>query len=150
MPRTQSSVVINRPVEEVFDFAMTLSNHPLWMRGVIEARQTSEGPLGVGSTGRLVERVLGRRVEAMWEITEYEQNRAMTAKSTLGPVSLVQQWGFEAVAGGTKVSLDQEIGLGRVLERLAGPPVAWLLRREWQSALVRLKTLLEARAEEGA
>jgi uncharacterized membrane protein len=50
MTRVATSVVINRPPEEVFEFVSNFENNPRWQSGMHEARITSEGPLGVGTT----------------------------------------------------------------------------------------------------
>ena len=42
--------VINRPVEEVLTALQDLDKAPQWNPGLTEVRQTSNGPLGVGST----------------------------------------------------------------------------------------------------
>lgn len=50
MIKIEQSVIIHRPVEEVWQFMSNVENVTKWDRGVLQARQTSEGPLGVGST----------------------------------------------------------------------------------------------------
>ena len=59
----EADVTIHRPLEEVFAFVSTTSEIPKWQHGVVESRQTSEGPLGVGATGAIVRTSLGRKVE---------------------------------------------------------------------------------------
>lgn len=44
------SITINRPVAEVFAYVSDVSNEPAWHTDVLEARQTSEGPIGIGTT----------------------------------------------------------------------------------------------------
>ena len=61
MPTITQSVMVNRPVEEVWDFIGSFENTTRWSRGVLEARQTSDGPLGVGSTLQTVVKAFGRR-----------------------------------------------------------------------------------------
>ncbi|MGH9003982.1 MAG: SRPBCC family protein, partial [Acidimicrobiia bacterium] len=76
MIKLAQSVSINRPVEEVWKFISNFENTTRWSRGVLEARQTSEGPLGVGSTLQTVVRAFGRRRTASYLVTEYEPNSA--------------------------------------------------------------------------
>jgi uncharacterized protein YndB with AHSA1/START domain len=49
MTRFQQSVVINRPLEQVFAFVSDLENDPQWTPGAV-MRRTSQGQLGVGTT----------------------------------------------------------------------------------------------------
>ena len=44
------TIVINRPIEEVFGFLSNLENDIKWRSEWVETRNTSGGPLGVGAT----------------------------------------------------------------------------------------------------
>jgi uncharacterized protein YndB with AHSA1/START domain len=72
--------VINRPVEVVFAALHDYDKAPQWFPGLTEARQTSDGPLGVGTTLMWIGRHLGRSYESPSEHTEYVPN---TRESTL-------------------------------------------------------------------
>jgi uncharacterized protein YndB with AHSA1/START domain len=76
MTTITQSVTVNRPAEEVWDFISNFENTTRWSRGVLEARQTSDGPLGVGSTLHTVVKAFGRRRTADYLATEYEPNHA--------------------------------------------------------------------------
>lgn len=60
MTEIETSVVINRSRKEVFEFISNWANNPQWESGVLEAGQTSEGAMGVGTTVREVRKFLGR------------------------------------------------------------------------------------------
>jgi hypothetical protein len=62
MARFKQSVVINRPVEQVFVFVSDLENDPPWS-GAAGMRRTSPGPVGIGTTFRQRDRFLGRRLD---------------------------------------------------------------------------------------
>src|SRR5438128_2738485 len=51
MVDVSNSTVIDRPVKEVFAYVTNVVNDPTWHTDVIDARQASHGPIGVG-TGR--------------------------------------------------------------------------------------------------
>ena len=104
MANYEQSVWINRPVEEVFEFATNPEKEPQWNTSMQESEITSEGPLGVGTKVRSMSRVLGRSVETTWEVTEYEVNRRKAVKSTSGPVPFEATSVFESVEGGTKLT----------------------------------------------
>ncbi len=44
-------VTINRPVEAVFTFANDPATLPQWQPAVVESRQTTPSPMGLGATG---------------------------------------------------------------------------------------------------
>jgi uncharacterized membrane protein len=62
MAKVEASVVVNRPVEEVFTFMRDIKNWLKWQSGMLEAEQSSEGPVGVGTTYQGVNQFLGRRM----------------------------------------------------------------------------------------
>ena len=146
MPLTEVSVIIERPVEEVFAFVENPENDPIWRPGVIESGEISRGPKGVGTTGREVYEMLGVRGESTWEITEYEPDRKVSYRSTSGPVTYKGTWTYESVEGGTRVTfaIDWEIagwdGFGRLSERVVGMTIF----QTNDGNLKALKKLLEA------
>ncbi len=88
--RLSASQVIERPPAEVFRFIATdhFQNHPKWDPAVTAITKTSPGPMGVGTTARLVRTDRGRRVEGTMEVTEYEPARSFTEVSRFGPFTL--------------------------------------------------------------
>ena len=46
-----ATIVINRPAADVFDYVMEVPHDAQWRSGVVEASFTSDGPIGVGTTG---------------------------------------------------------------------------------------------------
>ena len=49
MVDASDSIVIDRPVEQVFAYVTNVVNDPTWHTDVVEARQASDGPIGVGT-----------------------------------------------------------------------------------------------------
>ena len=144
--RVESSVVIHRPVEEVFTFAGEIANLPLWVPRVKEVHKAPEGPWSLGSTARTVRRMLGRRIVFTWEVAEYEPNRKIVLKSLGGPVRAQDTSTFESVEDGTRFTFAFEGELTGLITKLFGPIFVRLFRSELQSDLANLKRLLEARA----
>src|SRR5919198_4716178 len=81
MAQFRQSVVINRPVEQVFAFVSDLENDPPWS-GAAEMRRTASGPVGVGTTFQQRDRLLGRRLELTLQVVGYEPNRKVMLKTT--------------------------------------------------------------------
>jgi uncharacterized protein YndB with AHSA1/START domain len=145
MARIEASIVIDRPVEEVFEFATDPEKQPLWQTGVSEAEQISEGPMGVGTTLRGVGHFLGRRIESISEITHYEHNRRIDVKMTSGPMKFEETDTFEPVGDGTRVTFALEGDPGGFF-KLAEPVVIRMAQREYEKSLANLKDILEAEA----
>ena len=142
MVRIGHSVVINRPIEEVFAFVSDLDKFSQWALEIVEVKKTSKGPVGVGTTFSGVVQLLGRRIENTHEVTKYEPNKKLAFKTTSGPVSLEAETIFESVGGGTKVTIVAEAEPGGFF-RLAEPIFARVARRQYETNLATLKDLLE-------
>jgi hypothetical protein len=118
----QESAVIEKPVEEVFAFAANPQNDPLWSPAVAEARQSSNGSLGIGTTFQQVLRLLGRRVEITFVVTGFEQNRMLEIGRFSGQ------------------------GGSGLFHNLLEPLVAGAARRQARRSLAHLKDALEGQA----
>jgi uncharacterized membrane protein len=143
MIKIENSVLINRPVEEVFAFVANVENLPLWAGPVTEAKQISEGPIGVGTTQIQSAQFLGREMETTQEVTEYELNKKLSTKSTSGPLPLEIHYTFEPFGEGTKIRLEGNLDAGGFF-KLAEPLVGRMLNRQTASDAQTLKELLEA------
>lgn len=143
MTRIEQSVVINRPIEEVFAFASDPEKLSQWAAEVVDVEMTSKGPLGVGTTFNAAVKLLGRRMDNGHKITEYEPNRRYSIKVTSGPVSGDMETTFESVDGETKVTMVAEIEAGGFF-RVAEPLLARAGQRQYATNLANLKDLLEA------
>lgn len=143
MVKAEQSVVINRPVQDVFAFVAQdyPRTHPQWATSVKEFRQTSPGPMGVGTKIQSVREINGKPTSATVEITEYVPNQRLAWKEQ-GESKGSGYLTFQSQNGGTKVDLmvDAEVaGFGR----LAGPMISRAMNKELESNLERLKGMLE-------
>ena len=145
MGKAEASITINRSVEDVFAVISNFEHNARWSSATIEDKITSPGPIGVGSTARLVSKFLGRRFENDAEITEFERNQRVAMRSTSGPVSVRGTLTVESVDGGTRVNTTFELEPGGFF-KLADPIVTRMAKRQFESDLANLKDLMEARA----
>jgi uncharacterized membrane protein len=145
MAHFEHSVVINRPVEEVFEYMLDIHKVAQWRSGLVESEKTSEGPTGVGSTWREVETFLGRKMDSTNEMTEFEANKRFSYKATSGPIPLEGGFTFESVEGGTRVTASFDTELGGFF-RLAEPIVMRMARRQMEADFANLEDLLESQA----
>ena len=141
--REELSVVIERPVEEVFAFATDPENEPLWQSTSLETEQTSGGPVGVGATFRNTSKFLGRRIETTYEVTENEPPRRQCLRVTSGPIPGSGCYLLEPAEGGTRFTQRFEAEIGGFF-RLAEPLVGRAIRRQMEADMATLKDLLEA------
>jgi uncharacterized membrane protein len=147
--REEHTVVIDRPVEEVFDFATDPNNDSLWQSTTLETEQTSEGAVDVGTTFRNTTKFLGRRIESTSEISENEPPHKQCIKITSGPIPGSGCYRFESAdSGSTRFTQTFEAEVGGFF-RLAEPVVGRAIRRQMEADMATLKDLLEAGEPEG-
>jgi uncharacterized membrane protein len=136
--------VVNRPVEVVFAFLSDFENNLKWRASQVEVEKTSDGPIGVGTTYRLVNNLLGRRVDLGATVVEFEPNRRFASRDD-GPIPIEAQRIFEPVEGGTRVTLIVKAEPGGLL-RIAEPLLGAILKRRLEADAAKAKDVLEARA----
>ena len=144
MIKIETSVVINRPIEKVFEFVTTPENDVQWLAGIVEAKKTSPGPEDVGATSTSEIHFLGMRIKTDWEVIEYEPPKHIKVKSTSGPIPITASHSFESTAeGGTMVSLHGEADVGGFF-KVGEPIVGRMAQRQWETSYHNLKDVLEA------
>lgn len=122
---------------------MTDLNFPMWNPRVLEMKQTSTGPPGVGTTVRSthpMRRALDER------IIEYEPNRRITLEATSGPIRGTRvTFSMETIAGKTRLNLTIDLMLSGFY-RLVGPFAARRAERE-SGAVSNVKRILESETQ---
>jgi len=149
-----NSVVVDRPIDEVWAAVIDLFNAPRIGRreGLLAIRQTSPGPLGVGST--LSERrvILGFETRLNYRVTEWDPPHAIASTMEGRPFrSFVSRFTLEAGPDGTRVLSTIEMELRPAL-KLLWPIVGPFIRRRRRAAFRDLNAflaILDARAPEG-
>jgi carbon monoxide dehydrogenase subunit G len=142
MTTITQSVTVDRPVAEVWDFLSNFENTTRWSRGVLEARQTSHGPLGVGSTLQTVVKAFGRRRTADYLVTEYEPNHGFAFEVTSGPMTTRARYSVEPAGAGTRLTASGETH-ATGLSKLLAPILIRTVRRHSEDDLANLKRILE-------
>ena len=144
--RIESTVMIGRPVEEVFAYVLELEqNGPSWAPDLESVEQTSEGPVGAGTTFRQVQNVMGKRRDTSLEFTAVEPNRSIEARAMLGPIAPRARVTFEQSDGQTRVTVKGEAN-PRGAMKLLTPLVKRQGQRMWDARLAQLKRVLEGSA----
>lgn len=137
-----ATIDIARPAAEVFDFVMEVAHDSQWRSGVVEAGFTSDGPLGVGTSGFDRVSANGREMVATWTVFEYEAG--VLARWTLdtGPIRGTGGYVCEQVGDATRFTLEAVVK-PTGWYRLMGPIFGMIGRRQNQADVRRLKEILE-------
>ena len=145
-----SIVVIDAPIQRVWDVLADIEGQPRWMHDMMAVRMDGEGPVGVGSTGEATVRIFGIAVTDPVTITEFEPPTrfALTHDGSFKGGGVFE---LEAGADGTTtiVRWDETI-IPPVLPHLGtmvGTPV---LASIFQADLERLRDLVESTEPDAA
>jgi Polyketide cyclase / dehydrase and lipid transport len=145
MLRIEGEIVIDRPVDEVFDFVADARNEPLYNPRMLRADKLSPGPVGLGSQFRDEIKSMGRPAEITIEIIEYERPRRLTDSIRLSMMDIRGGLTFDPVAAGTRMRWSWDL-MPRGVFKVMSPIVARIGRRQEQRIWASLKRLLEADA----
>ncbi len=145
MSRIEHDVIFDQAVEVVFPYMANPEVYPQWQKGFLEAKITSEGPIGVGTIYLAVHEMAGRRIEVENEVTAYEPNKKFVFRSISGNLATSGEITLQPVEEGTRAQLIFEAQFGGLF-RLAEPLAARFIKRQQQADLEELRKLMEARA----
>jgi len=141
MIKVEVSVLINKPVEEVFAFVSSHENTPKWQGGVEAV--IPEGPQNaVGSKYTEVRKFMGQEMKSAMEVTAYETNSKWAAKVLKGPVPYEVTATFTAEGSGTRMTTVVE-GEPKGFFKVAEGMMKGQLEKSLQEDGERLKKLLE-------
>lgn len=139
----ESTVVIGRPVEEVFSYVLDLAkNGPNWAPDLESVKQTSEGPVGEGTTFEQVQTVMGKRRNSSLRFTAVDPNRSIEAAANVGPLAPTARATFEEADGGTRLTVRGNANPKGVF-KLLSPVMSKQGQRMWDARLAQLKSVLE-------
>jgi uncharacterized protein YndB with AHSA1/START domain len=142
MNEFEITVVIERPVEDVFAVLTDVSKTAAWTPGLTEVRREDDGPLQVGQTLTFVGSFLGRNYESVAACTELVADERFGTKTSSGPFHLEIDARLEPVANGTRMATVYR-GESHGFFKIAEPIVTRLARKQFETAAVNLKALME-------
>ena len=144
--KIERSILIDRPVGEVFNFVHDPRNDASWQTTLIESNQVDDGPLRVGTQIRERRRFLGIQVEMTKEITEFEPTRRSAFKMVAGGAPMSGAYTLESLDGATKLTATGYVE-PRGFFKIAEPLFTSMAGRELEASLGHLKELLESRLD---
>ncbi len=139
----EQDVVINRPVEAVFSFLTDLRTYPSWQKDIVEYRQTSPGPLTVGSTGVVVRNVAGFHDQSTWQVAELVPNSSYVIKSTSGSLAYKITNSLHAEGDATHIHVRFQAEPTGLL-KIAEPVMAGMIKQGFSDGYQNLKRILES------
>ncbi|MGW7368289.1 SRPBCC family protein, partial [Streptomyces sp. NPDC054841] len=91
----EATVVIDRPVEEVFAFLADGENDPKFSPRVLEMRKTTDGPTAVGTVYRSRVKDAGMTTGREFRISEFEPSRRIRWTELSKNIVTVPEGGYD-------------------------------------------------------
>jgi len=122
--RFEGTTVIDRPIEEVFNFLADGTNDPKFSPRVLEIKKTTEGPVGVGTVYASTVKDAGVKTSREFKITEFDPpTRIRWAEVSKNQVT-ASEGGYDLAreGNGTRVTIYNVLeghGIGKLFAPLA-------------------------------
>jgi uncharacterized membrane protein len=144
MAHFQTSIVIQRPVAEVFALVSNYQNSPLWVSGALDHQKVTPGPIGVGTVIRTRGHFMGQPIETTRTVIAYEPNARYAFRSAYRQVPFTTTFVFEPLPAKRATRLTATVeGEPTGIYKAAMPLILNMVRQQLEGDLRRLKKLLE-------
>jgi hypothetical protein len=98
--RFGASVVIDRPIDEVFAFLANGENDPKFSSRVIEIKKTTDGPPGVGTIYASTVKDAGMKTKREFKLTEFESPTRMRWSEISKNIVVAPEGGYDLAPAG--------------------------------------------------
>ena len=143
MAKITKSILINAPVEKVFQYHSDSTNQPEYWPSMIEVKDVKRLP-GGGANFDWVYKMAGVRLKGSTATTEYVKNERIVTKSK-GGIDSTFVYEYKPEGEGTRLTVEADYVVPvPVLGKLAEALIIKLNEREADSTLANLKDRLEA------
>ena len=137
-----NTVVINRPVAEVSQYAADPDNAPLWYENIKSVEWKTARPVRVGSQIDFVARFLGRRLAYTYEVIELVPGRQLRMRTPGPPFPMETTYTWENENGATRMALRNR-GTPSGFSAWLAPVMSFMVGRANRKDLAILKRRLE-------
>ncbi|MCD9020238.1 SRPBCC family protein [Cohnella silvisoli] len=140
-----TEIIINRPRDEVSDYAANPDNAPEWYVNIQSAEWQTPKPLAVGSKIAFKAQFLGKQLAYVYEIVEYKQKQLLVMKTADGPFPMETTYTWETVDDNSTRMTLRNRGNHAGFSKLFVPFMTFMMRRANMKDLKKIKNLLETR-----
>jgi len=144
MARYEESIVISRPVADVFAYMNDIHREHEWQPAIKAVEQIPPGPQRVGTTRKYHSSFMRKKLTNVYVNRIYEPNRRVVYESTAeSNVHATGDITFESLAAGTRVTMALEVEPPRVMKLVPKTVFEKASRKELRDSLKRLKHNME-------
>ncbi len=138
-----TEIVIAAPREKVSEYAADPDHAPDWYENIESIKWLTEKPLQIGSRLAFAAHFLGKKLEYVYEISEYIPGEKLVMKTADGPFPMKTTYSWETGEGNkTRMTLNNQ-GKAAGFSGLFSPFMAMAMRRATQKNLKDLKKILD-------
>lgn len=146
MKRVEASARVPAAPDDVFAYLADLDNVSEWQQGVTAVQDTSDQPMGIGSTATVTRELMGQRIEVPLTVTAYEPPRRLGIGSEVSGVRVQAVLDLApAEDGTTELAFAMEIR-GSGFTSFMEPMIASTARDEIRASLDRIAATFGAEA----
>jgi carbon monoxide dehydrogenase subunit G len=142
MTRTERTMSIERPLQQVWDYLMDSRNDAVWITNVVEVARGGDLEPAPGIEIEETLKFLGVKVPVTLTVTEHEPP-TRSAVDVTGPAAGRGSYRLEPAGSGTRVTMTMETDAHGFF-KLAEPVFARMARRDIATSCEHLKDILEA------
>lgn len=140
------SIVINHPLKETFAYVSEMDNFPDWTSAMVTVKKSSPGMMQPGTRMNCTTRFLGKKLDVVFVVVEYEPYRTFTIKSVAGAASCLFTYQFALWEDeGTIVSQEAIFNLIEGVLNVTEPVIEDAVHRLLEYDLFTLKNMLETK-----
>lgn len=146
MARIESTLLVQRPLEEVFSFLNRSESHLKFIPRMKTLDQLSPGVFGqVGTRLAGMLNYFGMRIPVQYEIIEVQEEKSLAMKGVMGPVLFKDGYVLKKTPSGTEIKFWLDLaphGWARIFSPfmgLIGRIHAWETLRNLERELAKMK-----------
>lgn len=147
--RIKGEIVIERPMDEVFDYVCDERHEPMFNPRMRRVELVTHGPIAAGTRFLATTSSMGRMLEMTIEYTAFERPVRLASTTTMPSAQTSGELTFAPDPAGTRLRWTWDVRpTGRA--RLLAPLIHWMGARQEEAVWTSLKRLLEATQEPAA
>jgi len=143
MGALNQTMVIDRPVEEVFAITTDMERSAEFMEKVEQVTKLTDGPVREGTTYQEVRDLGGRRVQSTLKVIEYVSNTSYAVSSEQNGVEITFRYTFKPQAEGTFMTFDGSVKTTGFARSLFRGMIVRMISKEELFHLQRLREFIE-------
>ena len=143
MVDVRTEISINRPIDVVAHYAADPDHAPQWYDNIKAIEWVTMKPLQLGSKMAFIAYFLGRKLEYVYEVTEYVPGKKLVMTTANGPFPMETTYTWNTENGGvTKMTLQNK-GVPTGFSKMVTPFMSFMMKKANKKDLLKIKQILE-------